>query len=303
MSRPVEAHKEPEPSRDPTRPVLPRTGVRIGRYDDAQHYKDGVFSEIWRAKRAADDRDSTTSNSIVALKITVPSSMQAPHDAVREARILGIARHDHVITLLETFQQSGGRFVLAFPFMAYDLDALLSRRVLTDTSRRKILSDLFTGLTHVHSLGIIHRDIKPSNILLNSAAGPAYIADFGIAWCASDPASEAANEKILDVGTTCYRPPELLFGKTTYDTTLDLWAAGCVAAQVVCLNGRTLFDAGDLGSELALIKNIFETLGTPNLATWPVSRRLKVSKMRYANHLTGSRGSSGLGKDELSRVF
>lgn len=33
----------------------------------------------------------------------------------------------------------------------------------------------------------------------------------------------------------------------------------------------TLFDAGQLGSELALVKSIFETLGTPDNERWPVS--------------------------------
>ena len=34
----------------------------------------------------------------------------------------------------------------------------------------------------------------------------------------------------------------------------------------------TLFHAGALGSELALVKSIFETLGTPNASTWPVRK-------------------------------
>ena len=134
---------------------------------------------------------------------------------------------------------------------------------------------MFLGLAHLHNLDIIHRDIKPSNILLASPNGPACLSDFGIAWSPSDSASEPADEKILDVGTTCYRPPELLFGNQKYNTSLDMWAAGCVTAQVMCLGGKTLFDAGDLGSELALIKSIFETLGTPNLDVWPVSRSLR----------------------------
>lgn len=82
-----------------------------------------------------------------------------------------------------------------------------------------------------------------------------------------DAASEPPNRKIIDVGTTCYRPPELIFGNTAYDCSLDLWAAGCVVAE--CLTGKTLFDAGALRSELALIQSIFRTLGTPNDETWP----------------------------------
>ena len=142
---------------------------------------------------------------------------------------------------------------------------------------RHILEGLFCALTHIHSKGIIHRDIKPANILLSHPSGPAFLADFGIAWSPDDPASEPPDQKITDVGTTCYRPPELLFGHKAYGPAIDMWAAGCVAAECV-RNGLkagdaewTLFDAGEVGSELALVKSIFETLGTPTDETWPVS--------------------------------
>lgn len=207
---------------------------------------------------------------MVALKVTNPSLMTAPHDSVREARILLAVRGANTIPILETFQQPGGHFVLVFPYMRYDLGTLLRKEALTSQNGRRILHDLFAGLDHVHSQGIIHRDIKPSNILLSSPDGPAYISDFGIAWSPQDHApSETPASKILDVGTTCYRPPELLFGNMAYDTTLDMWAAGCVAAQVLCLGSKTLFDSGELGSDLALIKSMFETLGTPTNETWP----------------------------------
>lgn len=197
--------------------------------------------------------------------------MEAPHDSIREVRILTAAKGPNIIELQASFPQAGGRLVLQFPFMPCDLETLLSRDELPLTSRRTILRDLFTGLAHLHGLGIIHRDVKPSNILLASPTGPAYLSDFGIAWSPTDDASEPASNKHHEVGTTCYRPPELLFGDHAYSTALDLWAAGCVAAQVLCLGARTLFDAGDLGSELALIRSVFQTLGTPNLETWPVS--------------------------------
>lgn len=201
--------------------------------------------------------------------MTTPAMMTAPHDSIREARVLAAAKSSNIITLLESFQQHD-RFVLTFPFMPYDLGTLLRRNQLSESMKRTVLRDLFTGLAHLHSLGIIHRDIKPSNILLPTLRGPAYIADLGTAWSSSDSASEPANTKHLEVGTTSYRPPELLFGKQDYGPKLDMWAAGCVAAQVLELGGATLFDSGDLGSELALIKSIFEILRTPDLEAWPV---------------------------------
>lgn len=246
-----------EPHMDP-----PAHGTQIGRYINANHWKDGISSDIYQAK---DPEDGKT----VALKVTTPSMMTAPHDSVREARLLSAAKGPNIIALLNAFQQHD-RFTLVFPFTPYDLGTLLHRNQLPEQSKKAILRDLLTGLAHLHSMGIIHRDIKPSNILLPTLRGPAYIADLGTAWSPTDSASESATTKHLEVGTTSYRPPELLFGKQDYGLRLDMWATGCVAAQVLGLGNQTLFDSGDLGSELALIKSIFETLGTPNLEVWPV---------------------------------
>ena len=99
------------------------------------------------------------------------------------------------------------------------------------------------------------------------------------------PSSEPAGSKITDVGTTCYRPPELLFGDTSYGTSLDLWAAGCVVAESVGGRGRhqrELFDAGPVGGELGLVKSIFETLGTPDDERWPEARNFSAwGKMQF----------------------
>lgn len=74
------------------------------------------------------------------------------------------------------------------------------------------------------------------------------------------------------MGTTCYRAPELLFGDKEYGAALDLWAAGCVVAEVVARKPhKSLFDSGELGSDLSLLASIFKTLGTPDEEVWPVS--------------------------------
>ncbi len=190
---------------------------------------------------------------------------------------------------------------MVFPFMPYDLEQVLQRQQLSESQSKACLRDLFTALAHLHSQGIIHRDVKPSNILLKSLSGPAYLADFGIAWSGDDPASEPTNQKITDVGTTCYRPPELLFGNTRYGTELDLWAAGCVVAEVTGLGGRTLFDAGELGSELALIQSIFKSLGTPNLEVWPVYGLNSWTMSALLTRRAGSSAVFRLGQDALLR--
>ncbi|MCJ1380946.1 hypothetical protein MMC17_004055 [Xylographa soralifera] len=208
--------------------------------------------------------------------------MSLPHNSIREARLLSFATSTNVIPLLSTFYRSGGHFVLVFPFISYTFGDLLHQHALTQSQVQSHLHDLFSALAHIHSRGILHRDVKPDNILLASPSGPAYLADFGIAWKEGDPNSEAVDKKITDVGTTCYRAPELLFGKTTYDSSVDMWAAGCVVAEATMDGKKTLFDAGPLGSELALIQSIFKTKGTPTTDSWPEAAQLPDwGKMRF----------------------
>ena len=236
----------------------------------ATYHKSGLFSTIFSARK-----HSSHSSQALALKVTTPSHMPPPHNSLREARLLKLATHINVISLLETFQQPGGQFILVFEFLVLTLEDCLDEKLISSSQLKSNLHNLFSAIAHIHSLGIIHRDIKPSNILLRSPSGPAYLADFGIAWMEGDPDSEPASKKITDVGTTAYRPPELLFGNSAYNSSLDMWAAGCVVAEShLAINGtrKTLFDAGESGSELALIQSIFRTLGTPIEETWPVSR-------------------------------
>ncbi|GLA24298.1 hypothetical protein AnigIFM63604_011892 [Aspergillus niger] len=241
-------------------------GQTIGPYQSCLHHFDGLHSMIYKSKN--------TDGSLVAVKVTIPHLLTPPHDAKREVQLLREAASPRVVPLLETVSLDEGRLILVFPFMKYDLEQLLRRDALTAAQTRSHLRDLFSALAHIHELGIIHRDIKPSNILLDSPEGPAYLADFGITWKEGSMGSEPADQKITDVGTTCYRPPEILFGFKGYGTALDLWAAGCVVAEAVAVGHTQLFDSGPVGSDLSLIQSIFTTLGTPDEKTWPETQCL-----------------------------
>lgn len=246
-------------------------GPNMGSYKHVTFHRDGQMSTIFKAEPLKAANGTRPGSNVVALKVTSPSSMVAPHNSEREARILDESRHENVIPLLDTFWQRGSQFVLVFPFLAYDLETLLRQDALTTPQSLQVIRSLFKALAYLHGLGVIHRDVKPSNILLKSKDGPVCLADFGIAWSPNDRESEPSDRKITDVGTTSYRPPELVFGYRAYDTSLDLWAAGCVTAEIMRADHQPLFNAGELGSELALIKSIFSTLGTPNGTIWPVS--------------------------------
>lgn len=78
---------------------------------------------------------------------------------------------------------------------------------------RQVMKWIFSGLKHIHSLGITHRDIKPSNLLINNL-GVVKISDSGLATDV---------EINFDCcGTRDYRAPEI-YGRTGYSSKVDIW--------------------------------------------------------------------------------
>ena len=64
-----------------------------------------------------------------------------------------------------------------------------------------------------------------------------------------------------------------------------------------------VFEAGPLGSELGLIKSMFETLGTPDEESWPVGGSFNYSRLaKLTMCSTVCETVPGLGQDALSSV-
>jgi len=77
-----------------------------------------------------------------------------------------------------------------------------------------------------------------------------------------------------------YRAPEILLTNGEYGKEVDIWALGCIFAEMFL--GRAIFQ-GD--STIDQISKIFEIMGTPNEKTWPgINRILKLSKVDSLKH-------------------
>lgn len=154
--------------------------------------------------------------------------------AMREINLLRKLRHENLVNLIEVFRRKKHLY-LVLEFVAHTiLDALEQHPGgLGEDISREYIWQVFRGLEFCHSNQIIHRDVKPENVLV-STMGVIKLCDFGFARMLS------VDESCTDyVATRWYRAPELLVGDTHYGKEVDVWAAGCLLAEL--LTGNPLF--------------------------------------------------------------
>lgn len=72
------------------------------------------------------------------------------------------------------------------------------------------------------------QDMKPNNLLIDRN-GVLKIGDFGLAKFFGSPNRVYTHQVV----TRWYRPPELLFGARNYGVGVDMWATGCIMAELL----------------------------------------------------------------------
>ena len=199
--------------------------------------------------------------------------------ALREVKLLSELHHPHIVPLHHAFIHKRA-VCLVFDYMDSDLAALINDRsiVLTPADVKAYMRALLSALAACHDCGILHRDVKPDNVLL-AADGRVALADFGLSRGPRAQGSPRGGNGPIgggDDGTLpgrpltnavfarWYRAPELLYGTTLYGPPVDVWAAGCVLAELLL---RRPWLPGS--SDIAQLGLIFGALGTPSPGAWP----------------------------------
>lgn len=229
------------------------------RYEKVEFLGEGQFATVYKAK------DTENKDRIVAVKkIKLGNRIEAKdginRTALREIKLLQELHHENIIGLLDAFGQKSN-ISLVFDFMETDLEVIIKDTsiVLTQSHIKAYMIMTLQGLEYLHAQWVLHRDLKPNNLLIDSV-GVLKIGDFGLAKSFGSPSRPYTHQVV----TRWYRCPELLFGARLYGVGVDMWAVGCILAELLL---RVPFLPGD--SDLDQLSKIFETLGTPKEIEWP----------------------------------
>ena len=169
--------------------------------------------------------------------------------------------YDNIIKLKDIiFEKKNGKLSLVFEYMETDLYELMKKRSpsrLSEDEIKDITYQMLLGLFHMHKYGFFHRDMKPENLLLTGKK--VKIADFGLAReiRSIPPFTEY-------VSTRYYRAPECILRSQNYNSPVDIWAVGCIMAEMY-MHPMPLFYGA---SEKEVFIKICTTLGSPNKSNW-----------------------------------
>lgn len=183
---------------------------------------------------------------------------------LREVKSLRKLNHTNLIKLKEVIREND-QLYFVFEYMKENLYQLMKNRdkLFPESAVRNIMYQILQGLAFMHKTGFFHRDMKPENLL---CSGPEIvkIADFGLVR------ETRSRPPYTDyVSTRWYRAPEVLLRSTNYSSPIDIFALGCIMAELYTL--RPLFPGS---SEVDMIFKICSVMGTPTKEEWPEGHQL-----------------------------
>lgn len=183
---------------------------------------------------------------------------------LREVKALKKLNHANIVKLKEVIRERDVLYFI-FEYMKENLYQMTKDRdkLFPESTVRNVSYQILQGLAFMHKHGYFHRDLKPENLL---CSGPecVKIADFGLAR-----EIRSAPPYTDYVSTRWYRAPEVLLRSTNYSSPIDVWALGCIMAELYTL--RPLFPGS---SEIDELFKICSVLGTPSKTEWPEGHKL-----------------------------
>lgn len=227
----------------------------MGKYERGPVLGKGTFGEVFKAT------DKETGEVVAIKRFRVGDSKDGVHmTALREIKIQQELNSPNVVKILNVFEKKN-KISLVFEYMDSDLEAIIKDKsiVLSAGDIKSHMQMLLEALKYCHERQIMHRDVKPNNLLIAST-GEIKLADFGLSRFFGSPDPYYTRM----VFSRWYRPPELFFECAVYTEVVDIWAAGCIFAELFL---RSPWFPGT--TDIDQLGKIFAILGTPNEENWP----------------------------------
>ncbi|KAL9600200.1 MAG: hypothetical protein Q9219_003343 [cf. Caloplaca sp. 3 TL-2023] len=217
---------------------------------------EGTYATVFKGR-------NRQTGELVALKeIHLDSEEGTPSTAIREISLMKELKHENIVSLHDVIHTEN-KLMLVFEYMDKDLKKFMDSRgsggQLDYVTIKSFMYQLLHGIAFCHENRVLHRDLKPQNLLINNK-GQLKLADFGLARAFGIPVNTFSNEVV----TLWYRAPDVLLGSRTYNTSIDIWSAGCIMAEMY--SGRPLFPGTTNEDQL---QKIFRLMGTPSERSWP----------------------------------
>jgi cyclin-dependent kinase 8/11 len=198
--------------------------------------------------------------------------------ACREMALCTELSHPNVINLIEIILEDKCIFMV-FEYAEHDLLQIIHhhtqapRHPIPSSTIKSVLFQILNGLLYLHTNWVLHRDLKPANIMVTSR-GQVCIGDLGLARLFQKPLNSLFNgDKV--VVTIWYRAPELLLGSRHYTPAVDLWAVGCIFAELLSLRPIFKGEEAKMDSKKTVpfqrnqMQKIAEIMGMPTKDRWP----------------------------------
>ena len=277
------------------RPLMTETEFLVdARYRSVKLIGSGAYGIVCSAI------DSVTRSRVAIKKIlNAFSHIRLARRTLREIRLLRHLNHPHIVRLLDVDvpQQYKAWDSVYIVNTLLDMDlktAMRSGKIDTPYKQKKVAYQMLLGLEHMHSLGLMHRDVKSRNLLVDKDLN-LQICDLGESRFYS-----GTNRYSIDESTPCIvhdepnlsgvittmiqSAPEISLG-AEYDAGVDIWAAGCVIAELVHKEHEYLFDST---SKRSHVKEIIEIIGYSDS---DIDEALPEQGRRYLRQLNVSKSS------------
>jgi len=177
----------------------------------------GSFSTVRRGRNKKSGKD-------FAIKC-IQKKFIKMHLLEREIKIMKKLKHDHILPLIEVFENKENIYLVLELVTGGELfDKIVERGNYSEKDASNIVRQILSAVQYLHSEGVVHRDLKPENLLCVDSAEKIhiYVADFGLSRVFQD--REQLNTYC---GSPEYVAPEVL-ACVPYEKAVDLWSVGVI---------------------------------------------------------------------------